>query len=218
MLAVPFYHMSGERSGEIEFDPALLGGRVRPQLIKQAVVAYQDHRRQDSARTKGRANVVGSTRKLFRQKGTGNARMGFARTVIRTGGGVAFAKGKQNFSRVLPKKMRRLARNNAILVRILGDDAVVIEGLAFDAPKTKAMVEMLDGVGALEGCVVALNEPDDTVWLSGRNLPKTDVRLVRELNAYEILRRKKLVLSKPAFEFLVSDPVTLQHGAEAGSE
>ena len=218
MLQVPLYDMSGSKTGSMEIDAEILGGRVRPPLLKQAVVIYLANQRQGTAATKSRGMVSGSTRKLYRQKGTGNARMGTIRTVIRRGGGVAFAKGKQNYARALPVKMRRLARNNAILAKIVSQDVVVVEGLIFETPKTKTMVQMLAGVGVTKGCVVALGEPDANVVKSGRNLPKTEIKLLRELNAYEILRRKTLVLTKPAFEALVADPVTCRPTSEDSSE
>ena len=210
MLDVPVYNMDGEQTGAVQLDSRILGDRVRPQLLKQAIVAYQANRRQGSARTRSRGQVTGSTRKIHRQKGTGNARMGTVRTGIRRGGGVIFAKQDQVFSRALPKKMRRLARNNAILAKILSQDVLVIDGLAFEEPKTKRMVELLRGLGASAGCLLALHERDENIARSGRNLPRTDVCLVGDLNAYDILRRKKLILSRPAFEMLASDPVTLR--------
>ncbi|HUU85957.1 MAG TPA: 50S ribosomal protein L4 [Phycisphaerae bacterium] len=215
MLELPVYNMEGQQTGSVQIDPQILGDRVRPQLLKQAIVTYQANRRQGSARTRNRGRVSGSTRKIYRQKGTGNARMGTVRSPIRRGGGVTFAKQNLVFDRTLPKKMRRLARNNAILAKILSQDALVVEGLAFEEPKTKRMGELLRGVGASRGCLLALHQPDDNVVLSGRNLPKTDVRLVQDLNAYEILRRKKLILSRPAFEVLTNDPVTLRSGRGA---
>lgn len=216
MLEVPVYNMSGERSGVVRIDPRILGDRVRPQLLKQAIVTYQANRRQGSARTRNRSRVTGSTRKVYRQKGTGNARMGTIRSPIRRGGGVTFAKQNQVYSRVLPKKMRRLARNNAILAKILSQDALVVEGLAFEEPKTRRMSELLRGVGASAGCLLALHQQDENIVRSGRNLPKTDVCLVGDLNAYDILRRKKLILSGPAFEMLAGDPVTLRSAEGAG--
>lgn len=218
MLELPVYNMSGERTGEVGIDPEVLGARVRPQLLKQAIVTYQANRRQGTAATRGRSQVAGSTRKLYRQKGTGNARMGAIRTNLRRGGGVAFAKGGQVFARRLPKKMRRLARNNAILVKILSQDALVVDGLAFEVPQTQRMARFLGGVGAACGCLMALQDRDENVFKSGRNIPKLEVRLVRELNAYEILRRKKLVLTRPAFEALVNDPVMLRPAGQADGD
>ncbi len=218
MLEIPVYDMSGSRTGSMEVDPEVLGGRVRARLLKQAIVANQANRRQGTAATRSRGVVVGSTRKIYRQKGTGNARMGNARTCVRTGGGVAFAKGKQNFSRALPKKMRRLARNNAILAKIVAEKVVVVDGLTLEVPKTKDIVKLLGGIGATRGCVLALNEPNDVVYRSGRNLPKTDVRLLCELNAYEILRRDTLIVARPALEALIADPVLARSNSGPAGE
>ncbi len=218
MLEVPVYSMSGDQAGSVQIDPAILGDRVRPALLKQAIVMYRANLRQNTVATRSRGMVSGSTRKLYRQKGTGNARMGSIRTNVRRGGGMAFAKGKQVYSREMPKKMRRLARNNAILAKIVGDEALVIDDLAVDAPKTSIVAKMLTGVGASDGCLLAVHERDENLLLSGRNIPKTEIRLVGDLNAYDILRRKKLIFSKPAFEALVGDPVSLRPAADTSSE
>lgn len=210
MLAIPVYDNQGKRAGQVEIDPQVLGGRVRPQLLKQAIVMYQANRRQNTSATKSRGMVSGSTRKLYRQKGTGNARAGARRTGIRTGGGMVFAKGKQNYTQGMNKKMRRLARNNAILAKITGDNALVVESLELDKPSTGQFASLLRAVGAEGSCLVALSEPDRAVYLSGRNLSRTDVQPLGEVNAYDVLRRKKLVMTRSAFDILVSDPVSLR--------
>lgn len=202
MLAVPIFDIKGERLGELEVDPAVLGGVVRPVLVKQAIVAHQDHRSQRSARTKGRSEVAGSTRKLYRQKGTGNARAGAIRTPIRRGGGRTFAKRVPGAIKELPKKMRRLARNSAILAKIQAAEVMIIEGLECPEPKTKAFGLVLSALGITDGSLWATHEYDRNVYLSGRNVPKTDIRVVTDLNAYEVLRRKKLIFTRPAFERL----------------
>jgi large subunit ribosomal protein L4 len=209
MIDVPVYNMDGQSSGSMQIDPALLGGEVRPQLLKQAVVMYQANARQNTSASRSRGMVVGSTRKLYRQKGTGNARMGAIRTNIRRGGGVAFAKGKQDYHQMLPKKMRRLARNNAILAKLQAGDVAVVDGLQFDAPRTRAFAGMMRALDASKGCVLALKALDRNAYLSGRNIPKTEVLPVRELNAYNVLRRSKLIFTKDAFECLLKDPVLL---------
>ena len=210
MIAVPVFNPKGDRTGQIEVDPTLLGGEVRPRLIKQAIVAFLDHRRQDSARTKGRADKEGSTRKLFRQKGTGNARAGAIRTPVRRGGGRTFAKRGPRSTKVLPKKMRRLARNSAILAKLQSEDVMVLDGFNCAEPKTKPFAAMLKALGADRGCAVAFAERDANAYLSGRNIPGIRVRLVDELYAYEVLRHNKLIFTKPAFERLISNPTTLQ--------
>lgn len=202
MISVPIFDMEGQRKGDAEIDPSVLGGRVRPELIKQVIVAYQDHQRVRSARTKGRSQVEGSTRKLYRQKGTGNARAGAIRTPVRRGGGRTFAKRAPGAYKDIPKKMRRLARNQAILAKIQSQDVLVIEDLECSEPKTKTLVKMFSAVGVDRGAVLALHQPDRNVYLSGRNIPDTEVRVAAELNAYEVLRRPKLIFSKPAFEQL----------------
>lgn len=211
MAAVPIFDMKGKQSGEIEFDPAVLGGRIRPRLIKQAVVAFLDHQRQRSARTKRRSDVVGSTRKLYRQKGTGNARAGAIRTPVRRGGGRTFGKRVPGAVKELPKKMRRLACHSALLAKIEANEVVVLDGFSCDQPKTKAFATMLAALGADGGCVFAMHDANRNAHLSGRNIPKTEIRLVRELNAYEVLRRKRVIFTKPAFEQLIT-------GGEPGSE
>ena len=210
MLAVPVFDMNGRRKGQMEIDPQLLGGRVRVRLLKQAIVAYLDHQRQDSARTKGRSDVEGSTRKLYRQKGTGNARAGTLRTPIRRGGGRAFAKRGPRATKELPRKMRRLARNSALLAKIQAEDVLIVDEMQFPEIKTKAMTSMLSALGVDTSCVLATHGHDRNVYLSARNIPCTDVRLAEELNAYEVLRRRKLVFTKPAFEGLMNDPTTLR--------
>jgi large subunit ribosomal protein L4 len=196
MVDVPVYNENGDQVETMAVDEALLGMRVRPALLKQATVMYLANQRLGTSATRSRGMVVGSTRKLFRQKGTGNARMGTIRTNVRRGGGVAFAKQTRDFRQAMPKKMRRLACKNAILAKILGGDLLVVDQLQYDQPKTKRFAAMLQALKATKGCLVAIPEPNDNVYKSGRNIPKTEIRLVEQLNAYEILRRKRLLTTK----------------------
>ncbi|MHC5110143.1 MAG: 50S ribosomal protein L4 [Planctomycetota bacterium] len=211
MVSVPVYNPAGKQTGEMEIDPAMLGGEVRPALLKQAIVAFQDHQRQHSSRTKGRSQVEGSTRKLYRQKGTGNARAGSIRTPVRRGGGRTFAKRGPLASKGFPKKMRRMARNNAILAKINSQDVLVIDGLDISSPKTKAFAAMLSNLGAADGCLFAIEDRNDNVYLSSRNLPRAQVRVVEEINAYEVLLGRKVIFTKEAFQRLCDDPVKLRH-------
>ncbi len=205
MLAVPVYNMKGDKIGEAEIDPAVLGGKVRPMLLKQAVVAYLAHKRQYSARTKRRSDVVASTKKMYRQKGTGNARAGMSSTPIRRGGGRAFATTEPRRSLVLPKKMKRLARDSALLAKIQSEKVMVVDGLQCDQPRTKALATMLTAIGIGKGCILAMHDADRNIILSGRNITNADMRLVADLNAYDILRRECVVMTKQAFD-LLSDP------------
>lgn len=204
MLSVPVFNMKGERTGEVEVDPAVFGGRIRPRLLKQALIAYMDHKRQRSARTKRRSDVEGSTRKLYRQKGTGNARAGTIRTPVRRGGGRTFGKRVPGAEKAISKKMKRAALNSAVLARLHGDAVALIDGMSFPEPKTKAFAAMVAAVGASRGCVVATETLDRNAYLSGRNLPKTEIRVVDELNAHDVMRRAKLVFTTSAFQKLTA--------------
>ena len=213
MLAVPLYTMKGKLTGEIEIEPEALGGRVRPRLMKQAIVAYLNHQRQDSARTKRRSDVKGSTRKIYRQKGTGNARAGMLRTPVRRGGGRTFGKRGPRAVLAFPKKMRRLACNSAILAKIQSNDVIVVDGFHVADPKTKIMVGMFSALGVESGCMLAVHERDRNALLATRNISATDVRMVADLNTYEVLLRRKLIFTKPAFEQLVAGPAKQGSGA-----
>lgn len=213
MISVPVYNMSGERTGEAEVDEAVLGGKVRYDLLKQAVVLWQSNRRQGSARTKNRSLVEGSTRKLYRQKGTGNARMGTVRTCVRRGGGVAHAKRHLVFERSMPRRMRQAARNSAVLAKLKSDSVAIIESIAMEAPRTRTFYAMLKKVGADRGCVVALGSADPVVVKSGRNIPRTEIVPVHDLNAYEILRRRKLLFTREAWDLVVANPRTWRREA-----
>jgi len=215
MIDVPVYDMSGEQTGTMQIDEVVLGGRVRLELLKQAVVTWRANQRQGSARTRSRSMTAGSTRKLYRQKGTGNARMGTVRTALRRGGGVAFAKRERSFRRDMPRKMRQLARNSALLAKLRSGSVAIVDPINIDTPKTKVFWAMLRAVGADRGCVVALESPSPELYKSGRNIPRTEIRQVHELNAYEILRRRKLLFSRGAFEAVVADPQTYRAGPAA---
>ena len=210
MLNVPVYDESGKQIGDEQIDEALLGGRVNPALLKQAVVMYHANRRQGDAAQKTRAEVVGSSRKIFRQKGTGRARMGNVRTPVRRGGGRAFPRKPRSFRKDMPRKMRRLARNQAVLAKIQGSDALIVDGLKFDEPKTKRLVALLGALQADRGCVFATNGIDAALLKSGRNIPRANIMNVGDLNARDILTRRRLVFTRDAFETfrqIVATPV-----------
>ena len=190
-----------------------LGGRVRPALLKQALVMYLANRRQGSATTKSRGMVVGSTAKLYRQKGTGRARMGASRTVVRRGGGVAFAKLPRDFSQRMPKKQRQLARNSAILAKLRSEDALVVDQLSFDVPKTSLFVGILKNLNVDRSCLVATEAYDVNVYKSLRNIPKIESLEVSQLNAGDILRRKKLLFTRAALEKILN-PAPAQEQAD----
>lgn len=200
MVTIPVYNATGQKVGEEQLDEARLGGAPNPVLLKQAVVMYHANQRQGTVKTKSRSEVVGSKQKMYRQKGTGRARAGTIRTPIRRGGGHAFAKQPREFRQAMPAKMRRLARNQAVLAKIRSADVLIVDGLALDAPKTKLIVQLLAAVEADRGCVFATAGIDRNLYLSGRNITRTEIVDVAALNAYRVLSRRKLIFTREAFE------------------
>jgi len=203
MLEVPVYDMQGNPVETLQVDPAAFGGEVNAALLKQAVVAYHTNSHQGSANNRSRGDVSGSTRKLFRQKGTGNARRGSRTTNLLRGGGVAFAKRPCPVRHTLTKKMRRRALQSAILAKLLGEDLLVVQDLTLDAPKTKTIAALLDKLQVHRSCLLALAQRDEVIYRSARNIPKTDVRTVEELNAWDVARRQKMIVSRQAMDALL---------------
>src|SRR3954469_14641585 len=142
MIEVPIFNQAGDKVGSMQVDEAKLGGEVRKNLLKQALVMYHANQRQGTVRTLARGEVAGSTRKMFRQKGTGNARTGGIRNPIKKGGGHAKNKRPKDWRQAMPKKARRAARNSALLSKLQSNDVRVIDAIKVDAPKTKPVVDM----------------------------------------------------------------------------
>ncbi|MDP7070270.1 MAG: 50S ribosomal protein L4 [Phycisphaerales bacterium] len=207
MIDLPVLDKSGKQVDTLAIDEAALGNEVRPDLLKQAYVMYHANRRQGSARTKSRGMVEGSTRKLYRQKGTGNARVGNARTVIRKGGGVAFAKTKktETFRKRMPRSMRKLANRNALLAKLVDGEVKCIDALDFGAPKTSDMKKVLDSCGVNRTCLVALGESGRNAALSARNLADVDIIRIDQLNVFELLNHRFLLVDRPSLEAWLAD-------------
>ena len=199
MIDLAVYNMDGQEVDSLKVDEAALGGTVRYPLLKQAIVMYHANKRVGTAATKGRSMVAGSDRKLFRQKGTGNARVGNIRTGKRVGGGMTFAKSPRDFGKRMPKKQRRLARDSAILAKLLSSDVVVVDGLNFERPKTKKFVGVLNNLKIERSCLVTISSADVNLCKSAQNVPKVAVMPVNELNAGEICSYRKMLFTKEAF-------------------
>ena len=204
MIEVPVLDMTGKQVGAEKVDPAVLGGKVRPALLKQAVVAYRANQRQGTVRQKNRAEVDGANRKLYRQKGTGNARMGPIRTPTRRGGGRAFPRRPSDFSLDLPKRMRRAARDSALLAKLESGKALILDALKLEEPKTKLMHGLLTALKVADGCLLAVAAADEMVWRAGRNIPTLAIKPVAQINAYDVLCSRKVVFVRDAFAALLS--------------
>jgi large subunit ribosomal protein L4 len=195
------YDMSGKKVGSYEIDPAELAPSVSKQLLHDAVVMYQANQRQGTQKTKTRGEVAGSTRKLYRQKGTGNARAGARRSGTRRGGGHIFAKRPRDFGWRMPRKALQAATRMALAARIADEEVRVVDSLAIAAPKTAAVARMLKGMGLGDSTVLLASEKHDAnVWKSARNIAGLSVAPVAELNAWSILRSRSIVMTKAAID------------------
>ncbi len=201
MIDLAVYNRDGQEVDSLKVDESALGNSVRYPLLKQAIVMYQANKRVGTAATKGRGMGVGSGRKLFRQKGTGFARVGNQRTGKRVGGGVTFAKVARNFRKRMPKKQRRLARDSAILAKLLSNNVVVVDGLDFEKPHTSDFVSIMSNLKILskDSCLVTISDYDDNLYKSAKNIPRVSVMPVAELNAGDICNRQKMLFTKDAF-------------------
>ncbi|MBN1456711.1 MAG: 50S ribosomal protein L4 [Sedimentisphaerales bacterium] len=204
MIDVAVLNRDGKEVESLQVDENVFGGCVRYELLKQAIVRHQANKRVGTAATKSRGMVKGSTTKLFRQKGTGNARVGNSRTGKRVGGGVTFAKVNRDFGKRMPKKQRQLATASAILSKLQTGNVVVIDELGFDAPKTKDFVGILGNLKIDRSCLVTTNVQDDNLYKSVRNVPKVDMLPVSDLNAGDICNKQKMLFTKDAFLSLIN--------------
>jgi len=201
MTSLPVYDRSGNEVGAYEIDPAQLAPKINKQLLHDVVVMYQANRRQGSAKTKSRAEVAATTKKLYRQKGTGNARAGHRRSGVRRGGGHIFALRPRDYSYRLPKKAVQAANCMAIASKIDSGDVVVIDELSFSEPRTKEMYEVLKAL-KLAGTttLVATASYDANVYKSARNIEKVTVSSVADLNALAVLGPRRMLVTKEGLD------------------
>jgi large subunit ribosomal protein L4 len=203
MISVPVVNMSGDSVGTYEFDPAELAPAINKQLLHDVVVMYEANRRVGTVRQKGRSEVAGSTKKLFRQKGTGRARAGNKRTGKRVGGGRTFPRRPKDWGYRLPRKAVKLATRMALLSKFEDNEAVVVDAVSVKEPRTKVIAQMLRSLGVdRQSCLLAIGEADRGVWMAARNIANLSVSPCRELNAYDLLHQKRLVVTKDALDRL----------------
>ena len=200
MIEIPIHNTSGEQVGTLTVDEQVLGGEVRPGLLKQAYVRYHANRRQGSAKTKARWELSRSTRKLYRQKGTGNARRGDANANILRGGSHAKAKRPHSWRLDMPTKMRRLANRNALLAKLVDGEVKVIDSFSFDKPSTKQFASLLSTLEIDRSCLLALSDTRGHEGRSARNLEDVSLTQIDRLNAFDLLSHRYVLTDKAALE------------------
>jgi len=201
MASLTVYDQKGGEVGKMEIDPADIAPRISKQLLHDVVVMYQANLRQGSHKTKSRAEVAGTSKKMYRQKGTGNARAGSKRSGIRRGGGHIFARRNRDYSYRMPKKAIRLATRMAIASKIQDEEVVVVDQLSFEKPATRDMASLLKAVG-LGGVstLIATEEHNANAYKSSRNIPGVSILPVPDLNALSVLKPRRMLVTKAALE------------------
>ncbi len=204
MAKLTIFDRTGANVGTYEIEPTDLAPRINKQLLHDAVVMYEANLRQGTFATKSRAQVAGSTKKMYRQKGTGNARAGSRRSGIRRGGGHIFAKRPRNFGYRLPRKALQLATRMAVASKIKDEQLTLIDDLKFSAPKTKDMVALIKAVKCHDeaSLLVATATADMNVYKSARNIEGVSVSPVAELNALTVMKPRRLLFTKAALDWI----------------
>jgi len=202
-LTVPVYNRQGESLGLVEIDPEEFGGTINRQLLHDVVLMHLANQRAGTHSTLRRGEVAGSTKKLFRQKGTGNARAGTRRTNKRKGGGTAKGPKPRDYEYHLPKKAVRAATRMAILSKFQDKEAVVLDDFTLGEIKTKQVATLLKALKVEDTtCLLGIAGYDKNLYLSARNIPDLKVLPADQFNAYTVLRQKRLVLTRAALDAL----------------
>lgn len=197
-LSITVVDVDGKKKGTMSLQKELFGVPVNKALMAQAVRVYRMNQHQGHAHTKIRGEVEGSTRKIYRQKGTGRARHGSIRAPIFVGGGIVFGPRTRNISRTLPKKMRRVALASTLSIKLRDGSVIVVEGLESLEPKTKHMAQALRAIGAQGRTLLVVPSDAGAVKRMSSNLKNVDVFEAKDLHAYTLMEHKTIVMTKKA--------------------
>lgn len=199
MANVSVYNMEGKEVGTIELNDAVFGVEVNEHLVHMAVVAQLANKRQGTQKAKTRSEVSGGGRKPWRQKGTGHARQGSTRSPQWTGGGMVFAPVPRDYTIRLNKKEKRAALKSVLTSKVQENKFIVVDELKFDEIKTKAMKNVLANLKA-DKALVILNDNDQNVVLSARNIEGVETALTNTINVFDLLKHNTVVVTKAAVE------------------
>ncbi len=198
MANVSVYNMEGKEVGTIELSDAVFGVEVNEHLVHLAVVQQLANKRQGTQKAKTRSEVSGGGRKPWKQKGTGHARQGSTRSPQWTGGGVVFAPAPRDYSFKMNRKEKQAALKSALTDKVLNNSLIVVDELKMDETKTKKLAEVMVNLKATRKALVVMNDKDENVVLSARNLPEVKTALTNTINVYDVMNAKTLVLTKDA--------------------
>lgn len=198
MPQVALFNQQGAQVGEINLNELIFGIEPHTQAMFDAVIMQRASMRQGTHKTKTRTEVRGGGRKPWKQKGTGRARQGSIRSPQWRGGGIVFGPVPRSYAYKLNKKVRRLALKSALSSKVVSNDIVVLDQLAFEAPKTKSMVAVLNALNITAKTLVVVGEGNSNVELSARNIPGVKVLTSTEVNVLDLLDATKLVITQDA--------------------
>jgi large subunit ribosomal protein L4 len=200
MPKVALLNQTGSQVGEIELNDSVFGIEPNEHVLFEAIVMQRASLRQGTHKVKNRSEVAGGGKKPWRQKGTGRARQGSIRSPQWRGGGTVFGPTPRSYSYKLPKKVRRLAIKSALSSKVLDENVLVLESLAFDAPKTKDFKAVLSGLSVEKKALVVTADLDENVALSARNIPGVTVVTAAGINVLDVVGHEKLIMTKAAVE------------------
>ncbi len=197
-MQVPVYSLAGEVVEHIDISDGVFAVPFNQAVVHQAMVRQRANARQGTASTKTRGEVSGSTRKLFRQKGTGMARAGSRKSPLRRGGGITFGPQPRSYRQAMPKKMRQLALRCVLSAKAGDGELMVLTQLKLDEPKTREMAQILATLGVDSSALVVTEEPETNVIMSARNLGRIKTLPASLLNVIDILSYKRLLMTVAA--------------------
>lgn len=200
MPKVALLKQDGSNAGEFELNESVFGIEPNTHVLHEAVVMQRASMRQGTHAVKGRSEVRGGGRKPWRQKGTGRARQGSIRSPQWVGGGTVFGPTPRSYSYKLPKKVRRLALKSALSSKVKEESLLVLDNIAFDAPKTKEFIKMLDALNVDTKALIVTVDKNEAILRSASNLQSVKVMTVEEMNVLDLLTHDKLIISKDAAE------------------
>lgn len=198
MPNVTVYNQQGENVGEIKLNDAIFGVEVNEHVVYEVVKNQLANKRQGTQSAKTRAEVRGGGRKPWRQKGTGRARQGSTRSPQWTGGGIVFAPKPRDYSYQVPKKVRRAALKSVLTSKVNDEEIIVLDKLSFDNISTKVAKEVLANVKAAKKALIVVEDRNDVVYKSFRNLPGVEVEVAGNINVYDVLKHDSFVVTQDA--------------------
>jgi large subunit ribosomal protein L4 len=220
MPKLTIHDRKGKKVGTYNVEPTDFAPRINKQLLHDAVVMYQANLRQGSHQTKSRGMVAGSTKKMYRQKGTGNARAGTKRSGIRRGGGHIHRIHNRDYSYRLPRKALQAATRMALAAKVRDNELVIIDDLSFEEPRTKDMAAVLDHLecNTDESLLVTTAGYNRNVYCSARNIAGVTVSPAGDLNAFCVLSSRRMLVTKAALDQLMASSRAASGGTEKSEE